>query len=99
MRDKNSSARVCAKNARGGGGLFAGHYGNTVGEHDSPLPQKWHHNTAGITLPIQMVKEYHHLLVCMTVHPQMVHKRTPPSTNWCDFTTDTWFIYFFVVYY
>ena len=30
MRDKNTSARLCAKNAGGayvGGGVFAGHYG------------------------------------------------------------------------
>ena len=25
-RDENSSARLCTKNARGGGGIFVGHY-------------------------------------------------------------------------
>ena len=29
VRDKNTSARLCAKNA-GGGGAFAGHYGNKI---------------------------------------------------------------------
>ena len=28
--DKNTSAGLCAKNARGGGGIFAGHYGNII---------------------------------------------------------------------
>ena len=29
VRDKNTSARVCTKNAGGGRGIFAGHYGTS----------------------------------------------------------------------
>ena len=44
-RDKNTSARLCAKKAGGGGGgggVFAGHYGiSVVCCHESKLHMEW----------------------------------------------------------
>ena len=46
--DKNTSARLCAKNARGGGGVFARHYG-TYPEKITLSGGPQHHHVLGTT--------------------------------------------------